>query len=244
MICVLFSTAAVCRGQLRELSTDRPDTTESPYTVDAGRFQMEVEAVAWSTNGGERETTFGSINWKVGLDDKTDFQLITPAYTEIRNGREGMGDMQIRIKRNLWGNDEGNSALAVMPYVQLPTSDEGVGSDVVEAGIIVPFAMEWGGGWSMGAQGQLDLVSDEEEEYLWQAMISVTASHAITEKSSAFFELVGILRPEDDVDQEYYFNTGVTYRMGEMLQLDGGIRIGLSDESTDYTPFVGISRKW
>ena len=27
-------------SELRELSTDRPDTTESPYTVDAGNFQF------------------------------------------------------------------------------------------------------------------------------------------------------------------------------------------------------------
>jgi hypothetical protein len=27
------------RELMREMSTDRPDTTESPYTVDAGHFQ-------------------------------------------------------------------------------------------------------------------------------------------------------------------------------------------------------------
>ena len=38
-------------AQLRPLSTDRPDTTESPRTVDAGHFQFELELAAWERDG-------------------------------------------------------------------------------------------------------------------------------------------------------------------------------------------------
>src|SRR5262245_66185319 len=31
---------------MREMSTDRPDQTESPYTVDAGHFQVEMDLVS------------------------------------------------------------------------------------------------------------------------------------------------------------------------------------------------------
>ena len=31
---------------MREMSTDRPDQTESPYTVDAGHFQAEIDLVS------------------------------------------------------------------------------------------------------------------------------------------------------------------------------------------------------
>ena len=30
---------------LRDMTTDRPDTTESPFTVDAGRMQVETNVV-------------------------------------------------------------------------------------------------------------------------------------------------------------------------------------------------------
>lgn len=36
------------RDQMRELSTDRPDQTESPYTVDAGHYQIESDIVKYS----------------------------------------------------------------------------------------------------------------------------------------------------------------------------------------------------
>src|SRR5213594_318437 len=33
---------------MRELSPDRPDKTESPYTVDAGHFQLEMDFVNYT----------------------------------------------------------------------------------------------------------------------------------------------------------------------------------------------------
>ncbi len=32
---------------MREFNTDRPDKTESPYTVDAGHFQTETDWITW-----------------------------------------------------------------------------------------------------------------------------------------------------------------------------------------------------
>ena len=36
------------RELMREMSTDRPDLTESAYTVDAGHFQIETDLVSFS----------------------------------------------------------------------------------------------------------------------------------------------------------------------------------------------------
>src|SRR5688500_5011937 len=36
------------RELMREFSTDRPDVTESPYTVDAGHFQVEMSLVEYT----------------------------------------------------------------------------------------------------------------------------------------------------------------------------------------------------
>jgi hypothetical protein len=46
---------------------------QSPYTVDAGHFQFEMELAAWSKDGRERELSLGELNAKIGLDDLTDF---------------------------------------------------------------------------------------------------------------------------------------------------------------------------
>ena len=112
---LLLTSCSALAAELRPLSTDRPDTTESPHTVDAGHFQFEMELAAWSKDGRERELSLGELNAKIGLDDCTDLQFVLPFYTHVRGGDEGFGDVQIRLKHNLWGNDEGSTALAVMP---------------------------------------------------------------------------------------------------------------------------------
>ena len=76
----LGSLPSLSAGELRPLSTDRPDTTESPYTVDAGHFQFEMEIAAWAKDGRERELTLGELNAKVGLDKATDLQVVLPLY--------------------------------------------------------------------------------------------------------------------------------------------------------------------
>jgi hypothetical protein len=231
-------------NELRELSTDRPDTTESPYTVDAGHFQFEMEIAAWTREGDNRDLSLGQINSKFGLNSSTDLQVVTPFFTQLRNDEEGFGDLQVRLKRNLWGNDEGDTAFALMPFIQIPTSNGNLGSDDVEGGLIVPLAFEGPAGWACAVMAELDVEANDESDYHVVGLASATASHSVTETTSAFFELVGILSAESGANAEAYCNTGMTWLVTPTWQLDFGIRIGLTDASANYSPFVGISTKF
>ena len=241
----VFSQQSLGAENLRPLSTDRPDTTESPYTVDAGHYQFELEIGAMTRDGGDTSYGLGELNAKYGLNTCTDLQFVLPLYNHIVGGAEGFGDLQIRVKRNLWGNDDGETALAVMPFIQLPTGADGISSDEVEGGIIVPFGFQGVGGWSYGIQAELDLVADDAGSgHHFCFLTSATAAHALTEKIGVFFELVAIFPEGSEATSEYYFNSGMTYGLTDTLQLDGGVRIGLSSDSEDFTPFVGVSAKF
>src|SRR5689334_14412272 len=71
-------------SQLRELSTDRPDLTESAYTVDAGWWQVEMDISAYTherdTRDGADATasslSYGNMNVKVGLTHNIDLQTV------------------------------------------------------------------------------------------------------------------------------------------------------------------------
>ena len=123
------------RELMREMSTDRPDQTESAYTVDAGHFQMEMDFVNGvfdhdrSGGGDVRTTVLGvaPVNLKVGLLNNVDVQFLLDSYVQSRvedrvagtvNEASGVGDLQTRLKINLWGNDGGKTALAIMPFVK------------------------------------------------------------------------------------------------------------------------------
>ena len=69
---------------MRELSTDRPDQTESPYTVDAGHFQIEMDVANGTidrdqSNSGDVRSqvwNFGGLNLKAGLFNNVDLQFV------------------------------------------------------------------------------------------------------------------------------------------------------------------------
>lgn len=238
---VLVSCISGRAAEVRPLSTDRPDTTESPYTVDAGHFQFEMELANVARNGRSREISWGELNAKIGLDAATDLQVILPVFTQVRQGGEGFGNVTARLKRNCWGNDEAGTALAVMPFITLPTANESLDGGAYEGGVIVPFAFAGPADWSCAVMGELGVESDDQGTgHHFAALFSATMSHALTETTAVFFELVG-LRGEEF---ESYLNIGSTWAISATCQLDGGIRLGLNDHSTDFTPFLGISSKF
>ena len=55
---------------------------------------------------------------------------------------------------------------------------------------------------------------------------------------------VSVLSAESGADWEAYFNTGMTWAVTPTWQVDGGVRLGLTDASTDFTPFLGLSTKF
>ncbi|HEX7261072.1 MAG TPA: transporter [Luteolibacter sp.] len=247
----LFLAALACgislssAAELRPLSTDRPDTTESPHTVDAGHFQFEMELANWSRDGDGEEFSLGELNAKIGLSHCTDLQVVMPFYTHVSHGAEGFGDVQVRLKYNLWGNDEGATALALMPYVKVPTANGDLGNDEFEGGLIVPFGFDGPSGWACGVMAEVDLEADEDGSgHHLVALASATTSHSVTENTGIFLELVSVLSAESGSDWEAYFNTGMTWAITPTWQLDGGVRMGLTKASTDVTPFLGLSSKF
>src|SRR5688572_13421862 len=102
------------REQMREMSTDRPDVTESPNTVDAGHFQAELSLIEWTHDeeGGVEADQINVLpmNLKVGLLNNLDLQLVLDPYVNVRVKVEGggsarvdgFGDTQLRAKLNLW----------------------------------------------------------------------------------------------------------------------------------------------
>ena len=142
------------RELMREMSTDRPDQTESPYTVDAGHFQVEIDLVSAvfdrdRSGGGDRRTRgWGTaVNLKAGLWNNVDIQFVFDPFVhaqfddlvaETKETASGFADFQTRLKVNLWGNDGGNTALAIMPFVKWPLPASDLRNGQTEGGVIRP----------------------------------------------------------------------------------------------------------
>jgi len=234
---------------LREMSTDRPDTTESAYTVDAGHVQVEASFFDYSkdNDGGDFEAwSVLPTNVKLGLTNNMDLQFVFEPYVREElddDAVDGFGVTQLRLKVNLWGNDGRNTALALMPFVQLPTADDDFdGTDHVEGGLLVPFAMSLPRDWSLGAMAEFDAVrSAADEDYELQFVHSATLGHHIVGDLAGYVEYVGVASTESGVGYVAVLGGGLTYGVNEDVQLDCGVNFGLTEDADDFNVFTGIS---
>lgn len=245
--CSLFRPTP--RDLMRPLSTDRPDATESPYTVDAGHLQLEADVAAYlrdvAREDGEeiRGWAFGITNVKLGLTNSIDAQLVVETYRreEISGTTvDGFGDLVFRGKINLWGNDDGPTAFALLPFIKFPTAEEGLGNDHMEYGIALPFAAELPHGFGFGAQVVVEAFrNDADTGYDAGLGASATLNHALVGSLSMFVEIAGA--GPADAPWEATFNTGLTYGIGENVQLDVGTFVGLNRAAPDLVVFVGFA---
>lgn len=242
------------KALMREMSTDRPDTTESAYTVDAGHFQAELSLVQYTHNddGGVETDAFSVMpsNLKIGLLNNVDLQFVFTPYEHVRTRADGASDTargfgdntEIRLKINLWGNDEGDTAFAIMPFIKLPTGSDDLTNDHVEGGIILPLAVSLPNEFSLGLMAEVDVVYDEgRDRYGLEFVHTATIGHPIVGNLSGFIEYVGIAPWRTGGTYQAIASGGLTYQMSEDWIVDCGIQVGLSDSADDLVLFVGTS---
>lgn len=238
---------------LRELATDRPDATESPFTVDAGRVQGEMDFANLTRNrlDGVRTTAWevAPFNLRLGLTQKVELGVFVTAWQRETerprfgpsDQRSGFGDMTLRGKLNLGGNDGGPWAWGVIADLKLPTASSGFSKGKCEGALTLPVAFELGGGWGGGAMTFVELRYTGGGQYRAVWGNTLTVGHDITEKLGGFGELTS---STGDGAHVATFNAGLTYSLGRDVQLDGGVNVGLSRNAPDVQFFAGISRRF
>lgn len=245
--------------RMRELSTDRPDKTESPYTVDAGHFQVEMDLVNYSYDRYNsshvdiraESFSFATANFKVGLCNNVDFQMIVPTFNttrtddrSIRNIRKnsGFGEVTARTKINFWGNEGGPTAFGVMPFVKFPTAQSDLGNGAYEGGIIFPFAVHLPQEWQMGLMTEFDFNKDESGGGHHAEFInSITFSHQLIGDLDGYAEFFSSVAATSAKDWVGTIDVGLVYALTENVQLDAGINFGITRAAEDINPFMGIT---
>jgi hypothetical protein len=237
---------------MREMSTDRPDQTESPYTADAGHFQIELDFFKFtydrrSLDGVHTESwNVAPINLKAGLLNSVELQIILDNYVQERTTNptsraSGFGDITARLKINLWGNDGGTTALGIMPFIKLPLAASGLRNGRTEGGVIVLLAVELPGGWGMGMMTEADFVSDGAGGHDAEWLNSITFSHDIAGKLGGYVEFVSVTGNAPGFRWQAQADVGFTYGLTENVQFDFGCNFGLTKSAPDFQPFAGLS---
>ncbi|MCX2495288.1 transporter [Pedobacter sp. PF22-3] len=240
----------VPKEKLREMETDRPNITESPITTDAGHLQVETDLFRLEKTNGEGllKTTrlFNQANLKLGISGSTAIQLVVQSYVsqkEFTDGSSersnGFGDLTLRIKQNLLGNDKGDFAVALLPYLKFPTASA-LQDDRYEGGVIVPMSLKLGGEWKLGMQVEFDRLQNEDGEgHYTQLLESLTASHPLFKKLDAVAETYYTY----DIQAHQwnnFLNAALQLEVAKDIKIDGGLNYGIQHEAM-RSYFLGLS---
>lgn len=250
--CNLFQP--VPETKLRELSPDRPDKTESPYTLDAGHFMVEMDFANYTYNQSDGPTTktwnIAPLNLKVGLLNNVDWQLVFDDYLNVRTAdnsgastaQSGVGDVTTRLKINLWGDDAGQTAFALLPFVKFPTSTDHLGNDAVEGGVILPFAVKLPEDFDLGLEAAFSgLRNASDGNYHADFINAITLDHAIAGKLSGYIECFSELGTESHSGWVATVDTGLEFLVTKNVQFDCGCNFGVTRAADDFNPFTGVT---
>ena len=242
-------------GSLRELSPDRPDKTESPYTVDAGRYQLETDFANYTYDKADgvetRAWNVAPVNFKIGLLNQADLQFVFDDYLRVRvhdaatgaaMTQSGIGDFTTRLKINLWGDDGGQTAFALLPFVKFPTSTDNLGNNAVEGGVIFPLAAKLPGDFDLGLETAVSFLRDDSDsDYHEDFINSITIDHAIVGKLSGYLEFFSDISTERHAGWVGTVDAGLEFLVTKNVQLDCGCNFGVTRAADDFNPFAGIT---
>ncbi|MGH7951430.1 MAG: transporter, partial [Limisphaerales bacterium] len=239
---------------MRELSPDRPDETESAYTVDAGHYQLEMDFANFTYDKTDGTTTkawdVGDFNFRVGLLNNVDLQLVYDNYLNVSTRdnsgnsttQSGFGDFTTRIKINLWGDDGGKTAFALLPYVKFPTGTDNLGNNAVGGGVIFPLAVKLPQDFDLSLETALGFFQDEDDNrYHEEFIVSASLDHQIIGKLSGFLEFFSNFSTERHASWIGTVDTGLEYLVTKNIQLDCDCYFGVTRAANDFNPFAGIT---
>lgn len=246
----------VPENQMRPMVSDQAMFTLTPYTVDAGHFQLETDLFDYfhdrERGGGvdERFTgwSVGRMTLKAGLCNRVDLGVSFTAYSRLttedfaagtKTVEEGINNITPSLKINLWGNDGGTTALALIPYVSIPTTQLVPGYEDYSGGLQVAFAWRLPYEFKLGLLTGFDLYENATGDFHPQFINGISLRRTVYGNLNAYGEFFTVMDEETN-DWSSLVNAGLAYQITKNMEMNVGITAGTRSE-IDWNPYVGLS---
>ena len=243
----------------RDLCPDRPGLGTPACTLDPGRVQIEIGVADWALDreSGRRTDTItaGDMLMRVGLDSQTEIQIGWTAYRHVRSRDRvagtrdrgsGIGDASLAIRRNLTHPDGSGLAIALQPYISLPTGGSAIGAGDWGGGLIAPISYDLPGGVQLGITPQIAAAVDADGDgrhILFGSVVGL--GFDLSDAIGATVELTAY-RDRDPASHTTQALAGLSigWQPGDDTQFDAGANIGLNRDTPDVELYFGITRRF
>jgi hypothetical protein len=243
-------------ADMRSFNTDRPPKANSPYTVDAGHFQYETDIAGFGDGNFDgvvtHDWTVVDPTLKLGLTNTIDAELqITPYESVVTRSAgvtstvSGIGDTVARLKVNVLGDDRGAVAVALLPYVKIPTARSGLGNGSVEGGLILPISISAPGGFTVIVMPEGDYLKDAAGNGYHVAFdFLINVSHALDQRWTLYGEIFTTQTFQTQDQSIYTLDSALTYALTPNMQLDFGGNFSLNGVAPRTQIYAGLSQRF
>ncbi|HWB55110.1 MAG TPA: transporter [Tepidisphaeraceae bacterium] len=250
-------------SELRGMSTDRPNATNSPQTIDAGHLQIETGVVDYTyyhdrykgASAQYNQWGFGQFNFRLGvLDnlelnaafDSFDYATAHDNYTHSNTHAEAFGDTVVGAKLNFWGNEISDqtwaTAMAIQPQFKFPTDQSDLGNGRFEAVVGLPFMMNLPAGFHLSYEPAIGMVrSFDNTGYVTSIENAICVDRVVWKNLDVYVEYASALTTESHVKPIQTIDLGCTYALTDNIVLDGGVNLGLNNASNTVEAMAGVS---
>jgi hypothetical protein len=245
---------------LRKFAPDRPTKGFSVRTVDAGHFQIETDLINYTYSNYLGITTRNiqalDPTLKLGLTNWMDFEVQFNGlqYEQSFDGTSaprfqnstGFGDVFLRTKINLLGNDSGPVGFALIPYVKLPSSAPLISNGAVEGGLIAPLALR-PADFIVTLMTEIDDLKSATGNNRYANFVNlVSVSHSVPgiEGINAMVELFSSVGTDPGTAPVYTLDFGMNFRLSQHTILDVGLNLGLNNAAPKAQVYTGISARF
>jgi hypothetical protein len=226
-----------CPTSASEISTDRPDVTNSSRVVPYGSLQAE-NGVDWTVRQGSNVVSGSETRLRLGVAHCTEVLADVPTYFYSLNGRasSGFSDFVVSIKRELpvpFGFH-----LSATGGLGFPTGASKISSHGYDPYVQFPWSRRLSDDWSLHGMFTVTFFTRQHtDKPTFEPTLSLERDLAPTR--DLFLEYVGDYpnhaRPSQILDG------GGSWRMTRLQQLDFHAGFGLNSSSPDHFFGIGYS---
>src|SRR6266851_9135253 len=237
----ITAKAESCPTARDEISTDRPDVTNSRLVVPAGSLQIE-NGVNFSARDGSRFVDGTNTRLRTGIANCLELLVDVPTYFANVRGPEGSGfsDVAPALKWQI-SPIPGKVDLSAVFGVALPTGSVRIAGPGAQPYLQFPWSSELHSGWGLsGMFTEFFRPSDPASKLITEATFVI--EKRVTGRVSLFVEYVGDYPQNGSPAQ--LLNSGGLYRLTPTQQVDFHVAVGLNYNAPSYIVGVGYSMRF
>lgn len=240
MIRIIFLLQLLFSGLVfsQDLETDRPDQTESSAIVPKRTLQIE-SGVGLELNkhvGGGINRTFmaPTVLLRLGLTPWFEFRAVNTVravtkidyYYNVKNWE--IDDLELGGKFQLYSKEDGNTQIAFLQHVSLPTSLASSFKSILTSKLLVSHSL--GNRFSLGYN--LGFMYVDQKTHL--LTYSLALNSKVAEKVGIYAEVYGDFKNVDTGESSLYtgelnVDAGFTYLIKDNMQLDYSFGFGITN---------------